>query len=312
MGVTLAGWGGSSLLHVAPQRMGVQMVVADRIWRCVPRPWRLVIAVAALMAAAAYALSDQGQPGMSRRISDNRPAFGFFACAGLFGASFELDADWSATACSSMRRSGRHRTAGAGRTRVDVSRSRRFHLARRVDVGKLRCRIFSPVFSTTSTRRLPHMAAKSMPMSATRSSLPGRSTSKMSGGRCIDCFFATADTIAGKVGSHTKRSSAMVPNGPACMPVLVVISECGSSRRQLAYFGDTVNVTARLQEYCKEAGRNLLVSADLLSGTCDPSLSSSSSRLGQRKLRGRAARDRSIRGSTPCLSWRSPAKNRVR
>ena len=44
----------------------------------------------------------------------------------------------------------------------------------------------------------------------------------------------------------------------------VVISECGSSRRQLAYFGDTVNVTARLQEYCKEVGRNLLVSADLL------------------------------------------------
>ena len=31
-----------------------------------------------------------------------------------------------------------------------------------------------------------------------------------------------------------------------------MISECGSSRRQLAYFGDTVNVTARLQEHCKE------------------------------------------------------------
>ena len=44
----------------------------------------------------------------------------------------------------------------------------------------------------------------------------------------------------------------------------VAISECGSSRRQLAYFGDTVNVTARLQEHCKEVGRNLLVSADLL------------------------------------------------
>jgi hypothetical protein len=35
----------------------------------------------------------------------------------------------------------------------------------------------------------------------------------------------------------------------------VVISECGDSHRQIAYFGDTLNVTARLQEHCKEVGR---------------------------------------------------------
>jgi len=68
----------------------------------------------------------------------------------------------------------------------------------------------------------------------------------------------------------------------------VVISECGSSRRQLAYFGDTVNVTARLQEHCKEVGRNLLVSSDLLRHmelkpvfAVEP--------LGQASLRGRTA-----------------------
>ena len=44
----------------------------------------------------------------------------------------------------------------------------------------------------------------------------------------------------------------------------IVISECGNSRRQVAYFGDTVNVTARLQAQCKEFGRSLLVSGDLL------------------------------------------------
>jgi adenylate cyclase len=50
----------------------------------------------------------------------------------------------------------------------------------------------------------------------------------------------------------------------------VVISECGDSRRQIAYFGDTMNVAARLQERCKEVSRALLVSADLNDGERPP------------------------------------------
>jgi class 3 adenylate cyclase len=44
----------------------------------------------------------------------------------------------------------------------------------------------------------------------------------------------------------------------------VIVSECGSAKRQLAFFGDTMNVTARLCEYCKQASHHLVVSADLL------------------------------------------------
>ena len=81
----------------------------------------------------------------------------------------------------------------------------------------------------------------------------------------------------------------MLPNFRAGLHAgAVVISECGSWRRQLAYFGDTVNVTARLQEYCKEAGRNLLVSADLLSHM-RPSQNILIEPLGPAQLRGRAA-----------------------
>ena len=68
----------------------------------------------------------------------------------------------------------------------------------------------------------------------------------------------------------------------------VVISECGSSHRQLAYFGDTVNVTARLQEYCKQMERDLLVSSDLLRRIKLPSGFVIES-LGEAQLRGRAA-----------------------
>jgi class 3 adenylate cyclase len=111
---------------------------------------------------------------------------------------------------------------------------------------------------------------------------------KMSGGRCIDCFFAIANTIAGKADSY-RQEFGMVPGFRAGLHAgPVVISECGSSRRQLAYFGDTVNVTARLQEYCKEAGRNLLVSADLLAHM-RPNPDIVVEPLGQAQLRGRAA-----------------------
>jgi class 3 adenylate cyclase len=43
-----------------------------------------------------------------------------------------------------------------------------------------------------------------------------------------------------------------------------VISECGDAKRQLAFFGDTMNVGARLCEYCKTVNRRLVVSGDLL------------------------------------------------
>ena len=111
---------------------------------------------------------------------------------------------------------------------------------------------------------------------------------RMSGGRCIDCFFAIADSIAEKADSY-RQEFGMVPSFRAGLHAgHVVISECGSSRRQLAYFGDTVNVTARLQEHCKEVGRNLLVSADLL-GHMKLKPAFAVEPLGEVRLRGRAA-----------------------
>jgi class 3 adenylate cyclase len=111
---------------------------------------------------------------------------------------------------------------------------------------------------------------------------------RISGGRCIDCFFAIADSIAERADSY-RQEFGMVPSFRAGLHAgHVVISECGSSRRQLAYFGDTVNVTARLQEHCKEVGRNLLVSADLLRlMKLKPAFAVEP--LGQARLRGRAA-----------------------
>lgn len=104
----------------------------------------------------------------------------------------------------------------------------------------------------------------------------------------LDCFFAIQDSIAEKADSY-RREFGLVPTFRAGLHAgPVVISECGDSRRQIAYFGDTVNVAARLQEYCKAAGRTLLASGDLLA-LVRPGDHLAIEALGPTRLRGRAA-----------------------
>jgi len=104
----------------------------------------------------------------------------------------------------------------------------------------------------------------------------------------VDAFFAIEDRIAALAGLY-RREFGLVPEFRAGIHAgPVVISECGDSRRQVAYFGDTMNVAARLQAHCKEAGRRLLVSAELVSllpETTDLQIEP----LGATGLRGRAA-----------------------
>jgi class 3 adenylate cyclase len=106
--------------------------------------------------------------------------------------------------------------------------------------------------------------------------------------RPIDCVFAIEDRIAALAGRYTE-AFGLVPNYRAGLHAgSVVISECGDSHRQIAYFGDAMNVTARLQERCKEAGRKLLVSGELLS-LFDPGKGLVVEALGPTQLRGRKA-----------------------
>jgi class 3 adenylate cyclase len=106
--------------------------------------------------------------------------------------------------------------------------------------------------------------------------------------RPIDCVFAIQDRIA-ELAARYISEFGLVPNFRAGLHAgPVVIGECGDSRPQVAYFGDTMNVTARLQERCKEAGRTLLVSGDLLR-LLDPGQDFAVEALGPTQLRGRKA-----------------------
>jgi adenylate cyclase len=114
------------------------------------------------------------------------------------------------------------------------------------------------------------------------------SAAKQPGRRYLDCFFAIQDRIAEKADFY-RREFGLVPNFRAGLHAgPVVISECGDSRRQIAYFGDTMNVAARLQEHCKAVGRALLVSSDLLR-LVRPGSDLVVEALGPTQLRGRAA-----------------------
>src|SRR4029078_6160455 len=104
----------------------------------------------------------------------------------------------------------------------------------------------------------------------------------------IDCFFAIEDRIADLAHAYKSEFGVVPPFGGVIHAGPVVISQCGDSRRQVAYFGDTVNVAARLQAHCKEAGRRLLVSGELVSLLPDAT-DFIVERLGPTGLRGRAA-----------------------
>jgi adenylate cyclase len=106
--------------------------------------------------------------------------------------------------------------------------------------------------------------------------------------RCLDCFFAIEQRIAKSASSYERefgivpRFSAAVHAGP------VVVSECCDSKRQIAYFGDALNVTARLQEESKLRAASFVASGDIIKRIGLPPWIEAKS-CGHVRLRGREA-----------------------
>lgn len=82
--------------------------------------------------------------------------------------------------------------------------------------------------------------------------------------RCLACFFAIEHRMD-RLAYEYDQEFGIVPRFRAGLHAgPVIVSECGGTKRQLAYFGDTMNVAARLCEYCKAIDQRLVVSSDLL------------------------------------------------
>jgi len=82
--------------------------------------------------------------------------------------------------------------------------------------------------------------------------------------RALACFFAIERRIAALAPGYEASFGAVPAFRAGIHAGPVVVSECGDMKRQLAYFGDTMNVAARLCEYCKTIDRRLVVSGELL------------------------------------------------
>jgi class 3 adenylate cyclase len=89
-------------------------------------------------------------------------------------------------------------------------------------------------------------------------------------GRALRCFFAAEDRMAELKTAYAAKFGVAPRFRAGVHAGAVVVSECGDAKRQIAYFGDTMNVAARLCDHCKAADEALLISADLLHSAAVP------------------------------------------
>jgi adenylate cyclase len=83
-------------------------------------------------------------------------------------------------------------------------------------------------------------------------------------GAALSCSFMVQDAIAARQAQYLERFGAVPTFRAALHCGQIVAGEIGDLRREVAYVGDTLNVTARLLDAAKTIGRDVLVSAELL------------------------------------------------
>ena len=84
------------------------------------------------------------------------------------------------------------------------------------------------------------------------------------GANCVRCFFWSREAVA-REGARYTRDFGVVPRFRGGLHGgRLTAGELGDLRRQIAYVGDILNTAARLEEYAKRAGLDLVVSGSLL------------------------------------------------
>lgn len=105
---------------------------------------------------------------------------------------------------------------------------------------------------------------------------------------CVQCFFAMTELLAStrtryeEIYGVTPRFRAGLHGGS------VVVTWVGLAKTELAFHGDALNATSRIQGLCKERGESCIVSATLMDSLTLPSHLRARS-LGMAGLRGKSA-----------------------
>ncbi|MER2268864.1 adenylate/guanylate cyclase domain-containing protein [Methylobacterium oxalidis] len=105
--------------------------------------------------------------------------------------------------------------------------------------------------------------------------------------RCVSCVFDVRDRIEAEAEAWKARFGTVPRLRAALHGGSVVTAEVGVDRHKIAYFGDAVNVTARIESLCRPLNTEILISEDLLArlGSLPPGITARS--LGAHLVRGR-------------------------
>ena len=80
---------------------------------------------------------------------------------------------------------------------------------------------------------------------------------------CIELFFNIKDKILNRKDYYLKKFG-VIPEFRAGLHFgKVVTGELGDIKQEIAFLGDTMNTTARIQEVCKKQNRNFLISSSI-------------------------------------------------
>jgi adenylate cyclase len=105
---------------------------------------------------------------------------------------------------------------------------------------------------------------------------------------CVACFFAIRAAVARQAARY-EREFGVVPRFRGGLHGgTVTAGELGDLRRQIVFVGDILNTAARLEEYAKRTGLDLVVSGALLQRLALPP-GIDATRCGELELRGKEA-----------------------
>jgi adenylate cyclase len=105
---------------------------------------------------------------------------------------------------------------------------------------------------------------------------------------CVRCFFAIRAAITGRAAAY-EGEFGVVPRFHAGLHGgTVTAGELGDLRQQIVFVGDILNTAARLEEYAKRTGRDVVASGALLE-RLDLPAGIVSVRCGELELRGKGA-----------------------
>ncbi len=81
---------------------------------------------------------------------------------------------------------------------------------------------------------------------------------------CISCFYLIQEAIREKSDYYQNKYGAVPEFKAGLHGGLAVTGELGYTKREIAYMGDVLNTTARIEEACKTFNEPLLISEDLI------------------------------------------------